>query len=201
MVVAGIRWLCLSVEVFIEDRSTHSGPFQLPVRPATTLLELKERMAKSPHGVKVECQRWILGRRLANDQQDQLTLKDYDICPSNSSLFLYVLENNPAPPGAAAPNKMKINGQPLHQPAGPANTQIESARPDPASRKYYNYEEDRYSECEEEEEENEPLEATANNMTQPANPSLTTTTTNNIEQQQVDSDQGMKNNSFFIPAD
>jgi hypothetical protein len=190
MVVAGIRWLCLSVEVFIEDRSTHSGPFQLPVRPATTLLELKERMAKSPHGVKVECQRWILGRRLANDQQDQLTLKDYDICPSNSSLFLYVLENNPAP-AAAAPNKMKINGLP--QPAGPANNQIESARPDPASRKYYNYEEDRYSECEE--EEDEPLEATANNMTQPANPALTTTTTtNNIEQQQVDSDQGMKNN-------
>jgi hypothetical protein len=147
-------------------------------------------MAKSPHGVKVECQRWILGRRLAKDQQDQLTLKDYDICPSNSSLFLYVLENNPAP-AAAAPNKMKING--LHQPAGPANTQIESARPDPASRKYYNYEEDRYSECEE--EEDEPLEATANNMTQPANPALTTTTTtNNIEQQQVDSDQGMKNN-------
>jgi hypothetical protein len=86
---------------------------------------------------------------------------------------------------------MKINGLP--QPAGPANNQIESARPDPASRKYYNYEEDRYSECEEEEEENEPLEATANNITQPANPPLTTTTTttNNIEQQQVDSDQGI----------
>ena len=37
----------------------------------------------------MECQRWILGRRLAD--QDQLTLKDYDIWPSNSSLFLYVL--------------------------------------------------------------------------------------------------------------
>jgi hypothetical protein len=57
-------------------------------------------MANSPHGVKVECQRWILGRRLANDQQDQLTLKDYDIFPSNISLFLYVLENNPVPPAA-----------------------------------------------------------------------------------------------------
>jgi len=102
-----------SAEVFIEDRSTHSGPFQLPVRPATTLLELKERMAKS-HGVKVECQRWILGRRLATDQQDQLTLKDYDICPSNSSLFLYVLNNNPAP---AAPSKTKISSQPLPQPS------------------------------------------------------------------------------------
>ena len=156
-------------------------------------------MANSPHGVKVECQRWILGRRLANDQQDQLTLKDYDICPSNSSLFLYVLENNPAPP--VAPNKMKINGQPLPQLAGPANTQIESARPDPASRKYYNYEEDRYSECEEEEENDEQLEATANNMTQPANPPLTTTTNNTSatdeQQPPAESDRGMKKGNKF----
>ena len=81
-------FVCCSIEFFIEDRSTHSGPFHWPVRPSTTLLELKERTAKS-HNIKVECQRWILGRRLAD--QDQLTLKDYDIWPSNSSLFLYVL--------------------------------------------------------------------------------------------------------------
>lgn len=188
---------CCSVEVFIEDRSTHSGPFQLPVRPATTLLELKERMAKL-HDVKAECQRWILGRRLAD--QDRLTLNDYDICPSNSSLFLYVLDN-PAP--AAKP---KIS-QPSPQP-GPARNE---PRPDPphpttSGRKYYNHQEDRYSTCEE--EDDEPPEAPVNN--QPVGkveePPLTTTTTNNIakdEQQPAESDQGTKQNQsrFFFTAD
>ncbi|XP_057373171.1 uncharacterized protein LOC130694045 isoform X2 [Daphnia carinata] len=127
-----------NVEVFIEDRSTHSGPFKYPVRPATTLLQLKEQMANI-HGIALPSQRWIFGRRLAD--KEQMTLKEYDVCPSNSSLFLYVLPDLQTPP----PKKSS-------QDEPPSKPQLDLVPPDGQhqnAKKYYNYQEDRYSTCDE----------------------------------------------------
>lgn len=137
-------WVRCSVEVFIEDRSTHSGPFTYAVRPATTLLQLKEQMAKI-HGIAMPSQRWIFGRRLAD--QEQLTLKEYGVCPSNSSLFLYVL---PLPDLQTPPNP----SQKSLLDEAPSKPQLDlvpadGQPPQQHAKKYYNYQEDRYSTCDE----------------------------------------------------
>jgi hypothetical protein len=57
----------------------------------------------------VKFQRWIVGRRLADD--DQLTLKDYDISPHPSMLplFLYVLNNSSNPTPAPNPSFFSLS--------------------------------------------------------------------------------------------
>ncbi|KAI9557786.1 hypothetical protein GHT06_014535 [Daphnia sinensis] len=175
-----------NVEVFIEDRSTHSGPFKYPVRPATTVLQLKEQMAKI-HGIAMPSQRWIFGRRLAD--QEQLTLKEYDVCPSNSSLFLYVLPDlhtPPNPPKKSSPDEAPAKPQLDLVPAG-------NQRPEQNAKKYYNYQEDRYSTCDEDSDDELVAGPTAlvnNNVAQSlpdhplepdtnkTDPHLTTTTIN-----------------------
>ena len=77
-----------SVDVFIEDRVTHRGPFRLAVEPTTTLKALKDIMEKD-HNIASNTQRWILGRRLANN--DQTTLQEYGVDSANCSLFLYIV--------------------------------------------------------------------------------------------------------------
>lgn len=95
--------------------------------------------------IQVTCQRWILGRRLADD--DQLTMQQYDIGPSNSSLYLYILADPPTKP-KPQPQLTPENAQKPQsdtQPDQPNNT-----------KKYYNYQEDRYSTCDEESDD-EPM--------------------------------------------
>ena len=94
-------------------------------------------------GIRADCQRWILGRRLA-DNDDSMTLQQYDICPSNSSLFLYVLAE------PIRPVEKQLPVQPV-QPPPPAE-------PVNSARKYYNYEEDRYSTCDESDDDGGPAQ-------------------------------------------
>ena len=131
----------------------------------------------------MECQRWILGRRLAD--QDQLTLKDYDICPSNSSLFLYVLND---PVIVPKPNK---SDHPVDNPP------ITTTQPTNA-RRYYNYEEDRYSTCEE--DDDEPLEAAGQHINGPViinKDPPTLTETDEKQQPETTADQGLIQNFYF----
>lgn len=102
-------------------------------------------------GIRIQCQRWILGRRLAD--RDEMSLKDYDISPSNSSLFLYILRE-PPPTQSAPPDPPVPTAQPAslvtdgHQQQGATDLNN-------YSRKYYNAEEDRYSTCDEESTDDE----------------------------------------------
>lgn len=90
-------------------------------------------------------QRWILGRRLAD--KEHLTLKEYDICPSNSSLYLYVLPDLQPLPNP--PKKSLLNEAPPKPVPAPSAGQ----QPEQNAKKYYNYQEDRYSTCEDSDDE------------------------------------------------
>lgn len=97
------------------------------------------------HGIAMPSQRWIFGRRLAD--QEQLTLKEYGVCPSNSSLFLYVL---PLPDLQTPPNP----SQKSLLDEAPSKPQLDlvpadGQPPQQHAKKYYNYQEDRYSTCDE----------------------------------------------------
>ncbi|KAK9888377.1 hypothetical protein WA026_000628 [Henosepilachna vigintioctopunctata] len=76
-----------SVDMYVEDKISHRGPFPLRVTPEQTVGELKKQVAKE-FDIPVNVQRWILGKELANE--DSTTLKDNQItngCP----IFLYLV--------------------------------------------------------------------------------------------------------------
>lgn len=123
--------------VFIEDRLTHRGPFQLVVEPTTTLKTLKETMERD-HDIANNTQRWILGRRLAN--KDLTTLDEYGVNSANCSLFLYIVVPVDEP-------IVEQQLEPVVEPPVEVN-----------KHRYFNYEEDRYSTCEESDEELEEEE-------------------------------------------
>ena len=129
------------VRILIEDRSNNhsAAPFYWSVTKETTLGELKERLDRE-RNVQVAHQRWILGRRLANDER--ANLEHYDIGPENCYLYVYVLAETPKPAVVEAVKEMK-------QVTPPPPVQA------PPPGKYYNFEEDRYSTCEESDEEPE----------------------------------------------
>lgn len=76
-----------SVDVYVEDKISHRGPFPFQVRPEQTVSELKKQVERE-FEIPVKVQRWILGKELVTD--DNVTLKDNNItagCP----IFLYLV--------------------------------------------------------------------------------------------------------------
>ncbi|XP_060516771.1 uncharacterized protein LOC132696140 [Cylas formicarius] len=75
------------IEMYVEDKVSHRGPFAVDVRENLTVAELKRQIFKE-FEIPVEVQKWILGKELVTN--DAGTLKDYNItagCP----VFLYLV--------------------------------------------------------------------------------------------------------------
>lgn len=136
--------LCNRVRILIEDRSNNhtAAPFYWSVTKEATLGDLKERLERE-RNVPVAHQRWILGRRLANDEK--ASLAHYDIGPDNCYLYVYVLAEAPKPAVVVREDEVKETKQDTPPPA---------AREQAPPGRYYNFEEDRYSTCDESDEEN-----------------------------------------------
>lgn len=79
---------CLSVDLFVEDKTSHQGPIALRVRPSMTVLQLKQKMERE-YEIPPKVQRWILGRKLAND--DQATLESMGIDTPGTPIFMYLV--------------------------------------------------------------------------------------------------------------
>ncbi|GLV42308.1 ariadne 1 [Carabus blaptoides fortunei] len=77
-----------NVDMYVEDKISHRGPFPLQVTETMTVAELKnlvEEKYKIPRGV----QRWILGKQLAAN--DNAILADHQISSSGCPVFLYLV--------------------------------------------------------------------------------------------------------------
>ncbi|KAH1024882.1 hypothetical protein HUJ05_009717 [Dendroctonus ponderosae] len=91
--VSGSKWtglqpiLLLRIEMYIEDKISHRGPFSLTVIPSQTVAALKQQVFKK-FQIPVEVQRWILGNVLVLD--DDCTLEEFRIA-AGSSVFLYLV--------------------------------------------------------------------------------------------------------------
>ncbi|XP_065164081.1 LOW QUALITY PROTEIN: uncharacterized protein [Atheta coriaria] len=75
------------VEMYVEDRLSHRGPFPIEVFNEQTVLELKQQVQRE-FEIPIEVQRWILGKELAGN--DKTTLKELNVtqgCP----IFLYLV--------------------------------------------------------------------------------------------------------------
>ncbi|VEN56802.1 unnamed protein product [Callosobruchus maculatus] len=84
----------IQIEMYVEDKVSHRGPFPLNVVPELTVAELKTQVEKE-YEIPAEFQRWILGKELVT--KDTATLKDHNItdgCP----VFLYLVAPEPNKP-------------------------------------------------------------------------------------------------------
>ncbi|KAL3282863.1 hypothetical protein HHI36_006023 [Cryptolaemus montrouzieri] len=76
-----------TVDMYVEDKISHRGPFPLQVRPEQTVGELKKQVEKE-FEIPINVQRWILGKELAID--DDATLQANKLT-HGCSIFLYLV--------------------------------------------------------------------------------------------------------------
>lgn len=77
-----------SVEMYVEDKISHRGPFPLQVTETMTVAELK-LLVEEKYKIPKDVQRWILGKELAAD--DTATLGNHQIKSSGCPVFLYLV--------------------------------------------------------------------------------------------------------------
>ncbi|XP_045132138.1 uncharacterized protein LOC123516629 isoform X2 [Portunus trituberculatus] len=95
------------VKMYVEDKNSHQGPLSFAVTPTMTVGQLREKVCQD-FGFPPEVQRWILGKRLADD--DQITLEHHRVTSEGCPIFLYLvapeLESQ-----ANASTKKKVQGK------------------------------------------------------------------------------------------
>ena len=125
--------------MFVEDAVSAQGPIVVEVNPAITVAELKIQI-EAEFEIPVDVQKWILGKQLVGEES--VTLESQGVATDGAEIYLYLVnpgekpEEKPASP-ATAPVKI-----PLVLPTEPN----EKGR-------YWNYEEDRWSFCHSDDEE------------------------------------------------
>ncbi|XP_068206014.1 uro-adherence factor A-like isoform X2 [Palaemon carinicauda] len=80
--------LLFNVKMYVEDKKSHQGPFAFSVTASMTVGELREKVHQD-FGFPPQFQRWILGRRLADD--DNLTLGHHKVTAEGCPIFLYLV--------------------------------------------------------------------------------------------------------------
>lgn len=80
--------------MYVEDKTSHRGPFVVTVTKEQTVGQLK-RQVENEFEIPVAVQRWILGKELASD--DNATLEELHVTTEGCPIFLYLVA--PAPQG------------------------------------------------------------------------------------------------------
>ncbi|XP_066944421.1 serine-rich adhesin for platelets-like isoform X2 [Macrobrachium rosenbergii] len=86
--------LIFNVKMYVEDKNSHQGPFAFSVMVSMTVGELRDKVYQD-FGFPPQFQRWILGRRLADD--DSLTLGHHKVTTEGCPIFLYLVAPAPEP--------------------------------------------------------------------------------------------------------
>ncbi|CAG9853836.1 unnamed protein product [Phyllotreta striolata] len=92
----------IQIEMYVEDKISHRGPFPVEVSPEQTLARLKDQVEKE-FEIPKAFQRWILGKDLVTD--DNSKLKDFGITRDDCPVFLYLV----APEASEAAKKPSID--------------------------------------------------------------------------------------------
>ncbi|KAF5282821.1 hypothetical protein FQR65_LT02818 [Abscondita terminalis] len=125
------------VDMYVEDKISHRGPFPINVNEDQTVAQLKIQVEKE-FQIPIVVQRWILGKELASD--DNATLKDLHVTTTGCSVFLYLVaptnehkadkekpEQEPPALNSTVSTKPSDNIQPEIQPNNVQPKKIESA--------------------------------------------------------------------------
>ncbi|XP_065353337.1 uncharacterized protein LOC135948154 isoform X1 [Cloeon dipterum] len=157
-----------TVDMYVEDKVSHQGPIPLSVYASMTVGELKAKVQQE-FEIPADVQRWILGKKLASD--DNKTLQQHSVASGGCVVFLYLVappERNDSASPATNRDSPAVVATP---PPPPAEDRI--LPPAPENQRgpgwYYNFEEDRYSYCESS-EESDPEEEPKNVQPLPPEP-------------------------------
>ncbi|KAK4879568.1 hypothetical protein RN001_007714 [Aquatica leii] len=93
------------VDMYVEDKISHRGPFPINVTEDQTVAQLKIQVEKE-FQIPIVVQRWILGKELASDEN--ATLRDLHVTTTGCSIFLYLV----APTNEHKVEKEKIDQEP-----------------------------------------------------------------------------------------
>ncbi|XP_037777079.1 LOW QUALITY PROTEIN: uncharacterized protein LOC119574061 [Penaeus monodon] len=80
--------LPFTVKMYVEDKNSHQGPISFTVVSTMTVGELREKVYQN-FGFPPHVQRWILGKRLADD--DSCTLDQHKVTSEGCPIFLYLV--------------------------------------------------------------------------------------------------------------
>ncbi|XP_047474650.1 uncharacterized protein LOC125028998 [Penaeus chinensis] len=80
--------LPFTVKMYVEDKNSHQGPISFSVVSTMTVGELREKVYQN-FGFPPHVQRWILGKRLADD--DLCTLDQHKVTSEGCPIFLYLV--------------------------------------------------------------------------------------------------------------
>merc|ERR1719341_1900553 len=144
----------VKANMFVEDAVSAQGPIVVEVNPAITVADLKLQI-EAEFEIPVNVQKWILGKNLVSE--DTLTLQSQGIDVDGAEIFLYLV--NPAEREAELATAA----------AAAANAEIPKAAPPPKiplvlptepfqKGRYWNYEEDRWSFCNSDDDEDREVE-------------------------------------------
>ncbi|XP_071052523.1 uncharacterized protein PF3D7_1120000-like [Onthophagus taurus] len=106
------------VNMFVEDRLSHRGPFPIKVIAEQTVGELKIQVEKE-FEIPTAVQRWILGKELAT--QDGSTLKDHHVTTEGCPIFLYLVA--PTRDSKVIEEKKLPEEKPINKKEDPPNKQ------------------------------------------------------------------------------
>ncbi|ROT77067.1 hypothetical protein C7M84_004306 [Penaeus vannamei] len=80
--------LPFTVKMYVEDKNSHQGPISFSVVSTMTVGELREKVYQN-FGFPPHVQRWILGKRLADD--DSSSLEQHKVTSEGCPIFLYLV--------------------------------------------------------------------------------------------------------------
>ncbi|CAH1183481.1 unnamed protein product [Phaedon cochleariae] len=78
----------IRVEMYVEDKVSHRGPFSVEVSQDQTVAQLKLQIEKE-YEIPAAFQKWILGKELVTD--DKTTLRDHNVTTEGCPVFLYLV--------------------------------------------------------------------------------------------------------------
>ncbi|KAJ8947474.1 hypothetical protein NQ318_009777, partial [Aromia moschata] len=76
------------IQMYVEDKVSHRGPFPIEVTADQTVAELKVQI-ENEFEIPADYQKWILGKELVTNENS--TLKDYNITTEGCPVFLYLV--------------------------------------------------------------------------------------------------------------
>merc|ERR1719250_66295 len=155
----------VKANMFVEDAVSAQGPIVVEVNPAITVADLKVQI-ETEFEIPVDVQKWILGKNLVSE--DSITLHSQGVDVDGAEIFLYLV--NPAEKEAEL---AKAEAEPDELPKASPTAKIPLLLPTEPFQKgrYWNYEEDRWSFCnsdDDDERETEVKQMTNEKQIEPA---------------------------------
>ena len=133
--------------MYVEDAVSAQGPISLIVSPSITVAELKVQVEEQ-FEIPVAVQKWILDKSLVSE--DGVTLSSQGVDKDGAKIYLYLVSPEEARE-AALPA-----ATPTPAPASSAASEFNKGPAEPVQKgRYWNYEEDRWSVCNSDEDDDE----------------------------------------------